>query len=508
MGAARAVDDSDRFAETVDGVVDIQEFVVDSSGRRIHHHCGHGLRSRLPEFGGGGLGAFLSHLSQFFLGSLQVRSPQIVGIGDDPQTAAKAAGTGVNPLTKTIVCSGEFRNSGDVTGSHDTSIGEISQNSSGTGTVAYVFSERVERVRAAMRSKDVDAVLLSVGPDLPWLTGFGAHPMERLTMLVLPVDGAPTLVLPGFEIDGVVDSEQIMTLAPWGETDDPIDLVGQALGGATKGRLAIGDHTWSRFLVGLQRRFAQAQWTTAGSVLGPLRATKDAAEVEALARAGSGVDKIAGELQRGEIPVIGRTELEVAADIRRRIVEEGHAKVNFCIVASGPNSASPHHDTGSRVIQPNEPILFDFGGTTAEPPGQPGYCSDTTRMLFTGEPPAEYREAYDALFQAQEAGFNAAQVGTGAQDVDDAARSLLTDAGLGHYFLHRLGHGIGVEAHEDPYLVGGNAEPLLAGNAFSIEPGFYISDKWGARIEDIVVATDDGPRRLNNSSRELAIVDR
>ena len=358
-----------------------------------------------------------------------------------------------------------------------------------------------------MKYQGVDALLLSVGPDLPWLTGFSAAPMERLTMLVLPVDGRPTLVLPGFEIDGVVDSEEIMAIAAWDETDNPIDLVGTALGGAAGGCLAIGDHTWSRFLVALQDEFTQAQWTTAGTVLSPLRATKDAAEIEALARAGAGVDKIAGELQRGEIPVIGRTEAEVGADIRRRIIEEGHAKVNFCIVGSGPNSASPHHDTGSRVIQANEPILFDFGGTTAEPTGQPGYCSDTTRMLYTGEPPAEYREAYDALSEAQEAGFQAAQVGTGAEDVDGAARSVLSNAGLGEYFLHRLGHGIGVEAHEDPYLVGGNSEPLVAGNAFSIEPGFYISGKWGARIEDIVVCTDDGPRRLNNSSRELAIVD-
>jgi len=358
-----------------------------------------------------------------------------------------------------------------------------------------------------MQAQGVDAILLSVGPDLPWLTGFAAMAQERLTMLVLTAEGDPTLVVPGFETERVADAEQLLSMAPWGETDDPVDMVAAALGDSISGRLAIGDHTWSRFLVALQHRFPAATWTTAHEVLGQHRARKDEAEVAALARAGAGVDTIASELQRGEIPLIGRSEAEVGADIRARILERGHHKVNFCIVASGPNSSSPHHDTGDRVIQPGEPVLFDFGGTTAEPVGTPGYCSDTTRMIFTGQPPAEYQEAYDALFAAQEAGFQAAQVGTPAEDVDRVARGVLADAGLGEYFIHRLGHGIGVEAHEDPYLVGGNIEPLAAGNAFSVEPGFYVAGKWGARIEDIVVASADGPQRLNNSSRELAVVE-
>ncbi len=358
-----------------------------------------------------------------------------------------------------------------------------------------------------MKAEEVDAVLLSVGPDLPWLTGFAATAQERLTMLVVTSDGDPTLVVPRFETERVVDNEQLMSLAPWDETDDPIELVAKALGGAGSGRLAIGDHTWSRFLVGLQSRLGAASWTNAGAVLGPLRATKDQIEIESLARAGAGVDVIAGQLQRGEIPLVGRSEAAVGADIRARILEHGHLKVNFCIVGSGPNSSSPHHDTGSRIIQADEPVLFDFGGTTAEPAGNPGYCSDTTRMVFTGEPPAEYQEAYDVLRSAQEAGFQAACVGTSAEDVDHAARAVLAEAGLGEYFLHRLGHGIGVEAHEDPYLVAGNTKPIVAGNAFSVEPGFYVAGKWGARIEDIVVATHDGPRRLNNSSRDLAIVE-
>ncbi len=358
-----------------------------------------------------------------------------------------------------------------------------------------------------MHMQGIDALLLSVGPDLPWLTGFAAMAMERLSMLVLPVEGRPMLILPAFEADLVHDREDLMDLVPWLETEDPIALVSRSLGAHRTGNLAIGDHTWSRFLVALQAEMPEASWQQASRVVSSLRAQKDAAEIAALARAGAGVDQIASQLQAGEIPLIGRSEVAIAADIEARILANGHKKVNFCIVGSGPNSSSPHHHTGDRVVQPGEPILFDFGGTTAEADGTPGYCSDTTRMIFTGEPPEEYAEAYAALQAAQEAGVQAAVVGTAAELVDGVARDVLTEAGLGQYFTHRLGHGIGVEAHEDPYLVSGNVRPLAAGNAFSVEPGFYIDGKWGARIEDIVVATNDGPRRLNNSSHELAIVE-
>ncbi len=290
-----------------------------------------------------------------------------------------------------------------------------------------------------------------------------------------------------------------------GETSDPIELVASAIGGAST--LAIGDHTWSRFLVALGDRLPGATWKTAGSVVGPLRAVKDDAEIAALQRAADGVDRVAFALQSGEIPLIGRTEADISAELGRRVIAEGHRKVNFAIVASGPNASSPHHHASDRVIQPNEVVLCDFGGTTAEAGGGPGYCSDITRCVYTGEVPQEFVESYQTLFDAQAAGVAAATVGRPAGEIDGVVRGLMEEGGLGKWFLHRLGHGIGVEAHEDPYLVGGNTEPLVAGNAFSIEPGFYVADKWGARLEDIVVATADGPRPLNTADRNLAVVE-
>lgn len=368
-----------------------------------------------------------------------------------------------------------------------------------------MFAERLARVQQAMATRGVDAVLLSVGPDLPWLTGYAAMPLERLTMLVVPVDATPSLVIPAFEVPRVIEQPGVFTVDGWQENDDPVARVTAALGGAR--RLAIGDHTWSRFTIALQDALPGREWTTSGEVVGPLRAVKDEAEIAALQRAAAGVDRIASALQSGDIPLVGRTEAEVSAELSQRIKAEGHARVNFALVASGPNASSPHHEAGDRVIQPGEAVLCDFGGVTAEPEGQPGYCSDITRMVHIGEPPTEYAEAYAVLQEAQARAVTAAVPGAPAQDVDRVARAHLASADLDQWFLHRLGHGIGVEAHEDPYLVDGNATPLVAGNAFSIEPGFYVEGRWGARIEDIVVATADGARALNRASHDLAIID-
>lgn len=368
-----------------------------------------------------------------------------------------------------------------------------------------MFGERLSRVRQSMEDEGVDAVLLSVGPDLPWLIGYEAMPLERLTMLVVPRDKPATLVIPAFEAARVVEQPDLFSIDGWGETDDPIQRVIDALGGSSK--LAIGDRTWSRFLVGLQQALPASDWVAAGEIVGPLRAIKTEDEIAALQRAASGVDRIANALRTGEIPLIGRTEADVSADLGRRIIAEGHEKVNFAIVASGENAASPHHHAGDKVIEPNEVVLCDFGGTTAEPHGQPGYCSDITRCVYTGTPPAEFQEAYDILQDAQARAVNGSLIGTPAEAVDAIARDRLAEAGLDKWFLHRLGHGIGVEEHEDPYLVDGNDSPLVAGNAFSIEPGFYMSGKWGARIEDIVVATESGPLALNTVGHDLAVVE-
>jgi Xaa-Pro aminopeptidase len=358
-----------------------------------------------------------------------------------------------------------------------------------------------------MAGAGVDVLLLSVGPDLPWLTGYEAMPLERLTMLVLPVDGDATLVVPRLEAPRVVERPGVFTLEPFGETDDPVARVAALVGArGTGGTLAVGDRTWARFLVDLQHRLPDARWERASGVTGPLRAVKDDHEVAALRRAGAAADRVATALQSGDVALVGRTEAEVSAELGARLLAEGHHRVNFAIVAAGEHAASPHHEPGPRVIGPGEVVLCDFGGTMLTDDGV-GYCSDITRCVATGDPGPEVTEAYDALRVAQQAAVAAARVGTPCQDVDAVARRLLTEAGFGERFIHRTGHGIGVEEHEDPYVVAGNTQPLIAGHAFSIEPGIYTPGRWGLRLEDIVVAADDGPDPLNHADHALVVVE-
>ncbi|HET6810337.1 MAG TPA: Xaa-Pro peptidase family protein [Acidimicrobiales bacterium] len=370
-----------------------------------------------------------------------------------------------------------------------------------TGTAAR--AARMGRVRTAMVEAGVDALLLSLGADLPWLTGYEAMPLERLTMLVLPADGDATLVVPRLEAPRVHEAPGLFELRPWNETEDPVGIVAGLLG--RRRRLAVSDRAWASALLRLQGAVPGAEWSAASRVTGPIRAVKDAAEVECLRAAGAAADRVAAQLQAGLIPLVGRAEAEVSADISQRLRDEGHERVNFAIVGSGPNSASPHHHAGPRVIEAGDVVVCDFGGVLSLD-GGPGYCSDITRTVVTGEPSAELRELYSVLEDAQARAVAAARAGTTCEEVDGVARRVIAAAGFGDCFIHRTGHGIGLEEHEDPYLVQGNGTPLEPGHAFSVEPGIYLAGRFGARLEDIVVATEEGPLALNSVDHALAVV--
>jgi len=348
-----------------------------------------------------------------------------------------------------------------------------------------------------MQRAGVDALLVSVGSDLPYLTGYEAMPLERLTMLVVPRDGDATLVIPRLEAPRVAEHPDVFTLRAWGELEDPVAIVAQLVG---RPRVAaVGDTMWARFLVELL-----GHWPTDGTtyvrsttVMNDLRMCKDAAEIAALQAAGAAADRVAAQLHAGDIPLLGRTEAAVSADISARLIAEGHDVVNFAIVAAGENAASPHHHAGDREIRDGDLVLCDFGGT------KDGYCSDITRCVSLGEPAAEIAEAYAVLHEAQAAGVAAGVVGAACQDVDRASRRVIAAAGYGDHFIHRTGHGIGMEAHEDPYMVEGNALPIAPGHAFSVEPGIYLPGRWGMRLEDIVVATEQGPLSMNFADHAL-----
>lgn len=361
---------------------------------------------------------------------------------------------------------------------------------------------RLDRVRAAAAAADTDALLIAPGSDLRYLIGQAGGSFERLTTLVVPADGAPALVLPKLEAPGYADipiDELGIELVTWVDGDDPYRLVADRLG--KPGRVAVGDNTLALHVLGLRAACADAEQTLAGPVLREVRMRKDAAELAALRAAGAAIDRVHARVAEWLRP--GRTEAEVGADIGAAMVEEGHTQAEFIIVGSGPNGASPHHDVSDRVIEKGDVVVVDIGG-----PIPAGYNSDCTRTYSVGEPrDGQVREVYAVLQAAQRAAVAAVRPGVPAGEVDATARRIITEAGYGEQFIHRTGHGIGLDVHEEPYIVGGNDLPLSEGIAFSVEPGIYLAGNWGARIEDIVAVTEDGVESFNNQPHELAVVD-
>ena len=370
------------------------------------------------------------------------------------------------------------------------------------------YSERLRRLSALVEEGGLAAALIGVGPDLDYLTGYRAMPLERLTMLAVVSGQDPVLVVPRLEEPAArAGLRSSVDVATWMETDDPHALVAglvERARGRADATIAVSDRLWSLHLLRLQAAAPGARWVSATEVLRGLRMVKDADEIELLRLAGAAADRVVDQIASGRL--VGRTEADVAREVRERLLAEGHELAEFAIVASGPNSASPHHEACERVIEAGEPIVLDIGGALG------GYGSDTTRTLWvTGGdeangPTEEFRHLFGVLQAAHATATRAVRPGVPAEAIDRAARDVIDGEGYGENFFHRTGHGIGLEGHEEPYLVAGNAEPIGDGMAFSVEPGIYLPGRYGARIEDIVVCGPDGPIVLNNEPRELRVV--
>ncbi|SHH82615.1 aminopeptidase P family protein [Streptomyces sp. 3214.6] len=374
-----------------------------------------------------------------------------------------------------------------------------------TGTAPAPFTAddyRARMERAAREAADAGlaGLLVAPGPDLVWLTGYApTAATERLTLLVLAAGQDPVLVVPTLEAPDAAKAvgAPALTLRDWTDGKDPYALTSGLLD--TGGRFGISDNAWAMHLLGLQKTLPATSYASLTEALPMLRAVKDAAELELMAAAGAAADATYEEIRK--VPFAGRRETEVGADLADLLRRFGHSQVDFTIVASGPNGANPHHEVGDRVIERGDMVVLDFGGL------KDGYGSDTSRTVHVGEPTDEERRVHDVVREAQEAGFRAVRPGVACQEVDRAARAVIADAGYGAYFIHRTGHGIGVTTHEPPYMIEGEERPLVPGMCFSVEPGVYLPGRFGVRIEDIVTVTEDGGRRLNNTTRELVIVD-
>ena len=378
------------------------------------------------------------------------------------------------------------------------------------------YTERIRAAQAIAKADGFAAILVGVGADMRYLAGYPAMPLERLTMLVIPADGEVSLVAPRLEATPArkcpAAAAGDLPVVTWEETGDPHGMVAAMVAGAAGASaagdalvIAVSDDLPARHLLRLQARLPGARFLLGSPLIGRLRIVKDADEIALLTEAAHAADRVVAQIAGGRL--VGRTEADVAREVRDRLLAEGHDEAHFAIVGSGPNSSSPHHEASERVIQAGEPIVLDIGGTIS------GYGSDITRTLWVtgGDPergPDEgFRHLFGVLHAAQAAATKAAAPGVTPEAVDATARRIIDGEGYAEAFFHRTGHGIGLEGHEDPYIVEGNADPLREGMAFSIEPGIYLVGEYGARIEDIVVCGPSGPIPLNEAARELYVVD-
>jgi Xaa-Pro aminopeptidase len=357
---------------------------------------------------------------------------------------------------------------------------------------------RLRRAAGAVEEAGLAALVATPGPDLLYLTGYAPPPLERLTALVVAPGREPVMLVPLLERPAAMASPLggRIEVEGWPDGDDPYAV---AAGMLPAGRVAVTDGTWAFHVLALQEAVAGREWVAAGRALPLLRAVKDDVELAALARAARAADAAFHDIVR--LSFAGRSERDVAADLAEALRRHGHQSIDFQpVVGSGPNGASPHHEAGDRVIGPGDCVVLDFGGQLD------GYRSDISRTVSVGEPTEEFLAVHEIVRRAQQEAFDAVGPGVAAEEVDRAARSVIEDAGYGDRFVHRTGHGIGLELHEPPYVVSGNRTRLEPGMTFSIEPGIYLPDRFGVRIEDIVVVTEGGARRLNEAPREPLVV--
>ncbi|MFC4785960.1 aminopeptidase P family protein [Nocardioides sp. MAHUQ-72] len=357
----------------------------------------------------------------------------------------------------------------------------------------------MRRVVADATDAGLDGLLITPGPDLVWLTGYQPTAItERLTLLVLAPDQQPTLLVPTLERPDAEGAEGApgLSIVDWGDGEDPFVRASGLI--PAHAALGIADSAWAMHLLGLQAALPGSSYRSLTQSLPMLRAVKDADELSRLAAAGAAADATYEQILG--VRFAGRKEIDVAADLARLLREFGHEQVDFTVVGSGPNGANPHHEAGNRTIEVGDAVVLDFGGLMH------GYGSDTSRTVCVGEPPTLVREVHEVVRIAQQAGVEAVRPGVACQEIDRAARTVITDAGYGEQFIHRTGHGIGTTTHEPPYMIEGEEQPLVPGMCFSVEPGIYLAGEFGVRIEDIVTVTDSGGLRLNNTERDLRIV--
>jgi Xaa-Pro dipeptidase len=363
--------------------------------------------------------------------------------------------------------------------------------------------ERLLKLADELKRRELDAIYIGPSPDLEYIGGLYTLPDERVRGLMVSKEAKCFAVTPLLYKEEMVNAFGDVPL--YVEWDDHEGFQGAFADGCEKlglkgAKIAFNDGVRAVDMLAMQDA-VQMVPKNGIDVLAPMRSVKDEEELSYMRKASEIVDNVVRKLQRFIKP--GMKERDIAKAIPQFFEECGSDSMSFNpIVASGPNGSMPHYSGDQRVIEEQDIVLLDLGGRYKS------YCSDTTRTLFVGEPTEEQREIYEIVRRAQAAGEAAVQPGVTGQDVDRAARKVITDAGYGKYFFNRVGHGIGIAVHESPFIIEGNTEPLKPGNVFSIEPGIYLPGKFGVRIENLVAVRRDGTAEaLNKFPRDITLVE-
>jgi len=356
--------------------------------------------------------------------------------------------------------------------------------------------ERLTKLQARMRETGVDLAAIGPTANMRYLLGFAPHPDERVCLLLVTPKDAK-LVVPGLNRDEVAAHTDNIDMISWADVDGPQAALRQALGAQKFPTVAFDGGTRADFLLALQANMVGAKISSADALIAPLRERKGADEIEILAEAAHQADvamQAAVDACR-----VGATEAEVAEAVQKSFRQSGAESADFFIVGAGANGAFPHHHSSATKLKAGDAIVIDIGATHL------GYKSDITRMVHLGKPTQEFTQAYEAVLNANQRAMAAVKPGVKAEEIDRIGRGVLESAGLGQYFTHRLGHGLGLDGHETPWIMKGNATVLQEGMVFSIEPGVYLTGKFGIRIEDIVVVTSTGARNLTGFDHALIV---
>lgn len=362
-----------------------------------------------------------------------------------------------------------------------------------------IFEERLTRVQQFLQTEGVAILVIAPGANMRYLTGFTDESQERPLLFFVFPEKQPAFLVPQLYADQVENHAAFPPSHVWQDSEGPQTALRDLLGGFSGGKVLVDDAMLAKDLLLLQETLVRARFAPASPLMGRLRMKKSAEELSAMAQAAAIADQ--AFLAILERPFSGRTEAEIAKALEEEMLKAGADEVAFkLVVGSGPNSALPHYRAGRRKIEPGDVVVLDFGCRVN------GYCSDITRTVVCGQPSQQLQQVFDVVREAQERAVKAVRPDIPAEEVDRIARKIIKEAGYGNQFIHRTGHGIGLEVHEPPYIAEGNRQRLAEAMTFSVEPGIYLPGRFGVRIEDIVTVTESGVRRLNNSTHALQVV--